>query len=77
MGTRVVQRTDNLLAAAFLHPHPTNSDGIALFLRADDDAGMERVVRLFPIRTGITVPDWIVVGPKADIVGAAGVTAAG
>jgi hypothetical protein len=42
-----------------------------------DDSGLEKVLRLFPIRTGVTVPDWVVIGPQADAMGAAGVVGAG
>ncbi|KAI6043011.1 hypothetical protein EDC04DRAFT_2654078 [Pisolithus marmoratus] len=39
--------------------------------------GLERALRLFPIRTGVFSPDWIVVGERADEVGAAGVEGTG
>jgi hypothetical protein len=38
---------------------------------------MESVLRLFPIRTGVAVPDWVVVGHSSQAVGAAGVKGAG
>ena len=65
------------LTTLFLHPHPTNPTGLALVLFADNKRSIERALRLFPIRTGVTVPDWIAVGEEADKVGAAGVKAAG
>ena len=46
-------------------------------MRSTDGAGLERVARLLPIRTGIPVPDWIIVGPLADTRGAGGVLSAG
>lgn len=42
-----------------------------------NNTALERIGRLFPIRTGITAPSWIMVGPLADTLGAAGVTGAG
>ena len=48
-----------------------------LLIQSTDDSGLERAAKLFPIRTGVAVPDWIVVGPTADKVGAAGVVSAG
>lgn len=61
----------------FLYKHPTHPDAISLFLSADDEAGMENILRLFPIRTGVFGPDWMVIGPDAAMLGAAGVTGAG
>ncbi|KIK63771.1 hypothetical protein GYMLUDRAFT_71889 [Collybiopsis luxurians FD-317 M1] len=48
----------------FLHPHPTNSRAKMLLLQSTDSkgSGLERAARLFPIRTGVPVPDWIIVG---------------
>ncbi|KAH9946364.1 uncharacterized protein BXZ73DRAFT_37690 [Epithele typhae] len=64
-------------ATLFLHPHPSNPDGLTLFVHGSDAAGQERARRLFPIRTGIAVPDWIVIGPHADERGSGGVESAG
>lgn len=60
----------------FLHPHPKNPRGNIAFIMGDQ-LGIERVVRLFPIRTGVSVPDWIVISSKADDIGAAGLKGAG
>ncbi|KAL7415318.1 hypothetical protein BDY24DRAFT_382543 [Mrakia frigida] len=60
-----------------LHPHPTNGRGLALHLAGTDPAGLERAYRLFPVRTGTPLPDWIVIGPQADWQGAGGIEAAG
>ncbi|ESK87531.1 transmembrane protein [Moniliophthora roreri MCA 2997] len=65
------------LGLLFLHPHPTNQNGKMLLMQSTDETGLERAARLFPIRTGIAVPDWIVIGPLADKAGAAGVLSAG
>ncbi|KAI0637266.1 hypothetical protein C8Q77DRAFT_1051392 [Trametes polyzona] len=64
-------------ATLFLHPHPTRAASSVLFVYGSDHAGLERALRLFPIRTGVTVPDWIVVGPQADERGSGGVSGAG
>lgn len=65
------------LAILFLQPHPTNAAATSLFLQYTDLDGLERAVRLFPIRTGVLSPDWIVVNGRADKFGAAGVEGAG
>ena len=44
---------------------------------SESEAGLERALRLFPLRTGLAVPDWIVVGEGADSMGMGGVEAAG
>ncbi|KAI0781232.1 hypothetical protein BD413DRAFT_600635 [Trametes elegans] len=64
-------------AALFLHPHPSREESLLLFLHGADAEGLERGLRLFPIRTGVTVPDWIVVGSQADARGSGGVEGAG
>jgi hypothetical protein len=61
----------------FLHPHPTNSLGNVLFLRAEDEDDMETVLRLFPMRTGLATPDFLIVSRDAKLLGAAGVKGAG
>ncbi|KAF9792100.1 hypothetical protein BJ322DRAFT_1027120 [Thelephora terrestris] len=61
----------------FLYKHPTHPEAVSLFLRADDEIGMENVLRLFPMRTGVFGPDWMVVSPDVAMFGAAGVTGAG
>ncbi|EPQ58538.1 hypothetical protein GLOTRDRAFT_36458, partial [Gloeophyllum trabeum ATCC 11539] len=66
------------VGAIFLHPHPTRSDDNVVFMLADDPLTLERVVKLFPVRTGVTVPDWLVIsGSSIDQRGAAGVKGAG
>ncbi|KAI9056689.1 hypothetical protein FKP32DRAFT_1682226 [Trametes sanguinea] len=65
------------MAALFLHPHPSHAESLALFIYGADLAGLERALRAFPIRTGVTVPDWIVLSGRADSVGTGGVEGAG
>ncbi|OCH95283.1 hypothetical protein OBBRIDRAFT_720837 [Obba rivulosa] len=63
-------------SALFLHPHPSETTSQTLFMFAPGRAELERTLRLFPIRTGVAVPDWIVLG-DTDVTGAAGVVGAG
>ncbi|KAJ7090213.1 hypothetical protein B0H15DRAFT_779111 [Mycena belliarum] len=65
------------LGILFLHPHPENMSGRMLFLLSTDASGLERAGRLFPIRTGVTVPDWLITSNRADQTGAGGVIGAG
>lgn len=64
-------------AILFCHPHPYDDKSLALFVQSTDPSGLERAVRLFPIRTGVLSPDWLVVNGRADTIGAAGVQGAG
>ncbi|KAJ7470355.1 hypothetical protein FB451DRAFT_1038083 [Mycena latifolia] len=65
------------LGILFLHPHPQNINGQMLFLLSTDAAGLERAGRLFPIRTGVAVPDWLITSSRAEQAGAGGVIGAG
>jgi len=73
-GIRLKERSCGIL---FTHPHPVQLKSMALFLSGTDEEGLERALRLFPFRTGVAVPDWVIVGKEADVVGAAGVIGAG
>lgn len=64
-------------ATLFLHPHPTSSSSLALVLFYNNPRALERGLRLFPIRTGVAVPDWIITTEEADFKAAAGVAGAG
>ena len=64
-------------SALFLHPHPTSPVALMMFIFASDDESLERAHRLFPIRTGVTVPDWIILSPDTDAMAAGGVRGAG
>lgn len=66
-----------VIGVIFLHKHPTHSDAVTIFLQADNETCMENVLRLFPIRTGVFGPDWMVVGSETAMLGAAGVTGTG
>lgn len=60
-----------------MRPHPRDVASNTLFVVGTDTAALERTARLFPIRTGVTTPDWLVIAPDADRIGAAGVLGAG
>ena len=42
-----------------------------------DAKGLERAAKLFPYRTGVGQPDWVVVGLKMGVYGMEGVEAMG
>lgn len=65
------------LGAIFLHPHISHRSRLTLVLYYNNEHSMERVLRLLPLRTGITVPDWLLIGPEADFAAAGGVRGAG
>ncbi|KAH9911416.1 uncharacterized protein B0H18DRAFT_1062622 [Fomitopsis serialis] len=64
-------------AALFLHPHPSASDASILFVYTQDEVGLERGLRLFPIRTGVPIPHWVVITDHADKMRAGGIEGAG
>jgi len=64
-------------ALMFLHPHPEDASRLLMFMLAEDDDGLERILRLFPLRTGVPVPAWIVITKDSDQLGAAGILGAG
>ncbi|CAL1703964.1 unnamed protein product [Somion occarium] len=68
---------DPTFATLFLHPHSTNPAGLVLISFTSNDSALERAMRLFPMRTGITLPDWIMVSDLTDSIGSGGVQAAG
>lgn len=62
----------------FLHPHPSSTKRISLFLWGADSSGLERAARLIlPMRTGITLPEFILTGKNSDTFGVGGLRAAG
>jgi hypothetical protein len=68
----------NLIAGImFTHPHESSPSSTMLFIVARDQSGLERVARLFPIRTGMALADWLVIGKRADKQGASGIEKAG
>lgn len=70
--------TESCLAGLlFLVKRTSNAANTVLFLQSSDPGGLERALRLFPIRTGVLVPDWLVVDERADRIGAGGAEGAG
>lgn len=65
------------LGLIFTHPHPLNDNGMAVVIAGTDTEGFELALRLFPIRTGIAVPDWVIIGKDAEKRGMGGVVGAG
>jgi hypothetical protein len=61
----------------FTHPHESSPSSMMLFIIANDESGLERAARLFPIRTGLALADWLVIGKQADKQGASGIQNAG
>lgn len=55
-------------------PHALNPGLLAMQLAGTDDAGLERALRAFPLRTGTPLPEFAVFGPypRAGEVVAAG-----
>lgn len=64
-------------ASLFLQPHPTFKSSLVLVMHANEEQGLERLLRLFPLRTGISIPDWVLLGRSADAFGAGGIEGAG
>ncbi|ORY33999.1 hypothetical protein BCR39DRAFT_518090 [Naematelia encephala] len=60
-----------------LHPHPTAPKSLACLIAGNDDEGLELAARLFPIRTGVPLPDWVIVGARSKWMGAGGFVGAG
>jgi hypothetical protein len=42
-----------------------------------DEAGLERILRILPFRTGLPVPEWIITSGETDTKGAGGLLGAG
>ncbi|KAG0022996.1 hypothetical protein BGZ81_008289 [Podila clonocystis] len=56
---------------------PWGSRNLAMIIAGVDEQGLETAARLFPKRTGLLVPDWVVTGPEMPWKGAGGILAAG
>lgn len=52
-------------------------ESFLLFILYNSESALERAIRLFPFRTGVPGPDWIVTGQKMDDFAAGGIEAAG
>jgi len=60
-----------------IYLHPMSRGRLLMIICGTDEKGFERAAKLFPYRTGVGQPDWIVTGPKMDTLGMQGVVAAG
>ncbi|KAF8976537.1 hypothetical protein BGZ46_008181 [Entomortierella lignicola] len=56
---------------------PWGPSNLAMVIAGLDTDGLETAARLFPKRTGLLVPDWVVTGPEMAWKGAGGILAAG
>lgn len=63
------------IGAIYLRPLPRSR--VLMVICGVDQMGLERAARLFPYRTGVGQPDWIVVGQKMGAQGMQGVEAMG
>ena len=60
-----------------IYLHPLARSRLGLVICGTDGDGLDRAARLFPYRTGVGQPDWIMVGSKMGIQGMQGVEAMG
>ncbi|WVF71435.1 hypothetical protein IAT40_006239 [Kwoniella sp. CBS 6097] len=60
-----------------LYPHPTSASGLSVLIAGNDELGLELASRLFPIRTGVPIPDWAIVSPRSRWQAAGGLIGAG
>jgi len=47
-----------------LCPHPASPRHLAMIIAGTDNLGLENALRVFPIRTGVPLPDWLVLAPN-------------
>ncbi|CAG8727095.1 4504_t:CDS:2, partial [Scutellospora calospora] len=59
----------------FLYPYKIKH--LALIMAGTDYKGLDQIAKLFPKRTGVPIPDWIIVGPETAWKGAGGLLGAG
>ncbi|KAL4262942.1 Peptidase S9 prolyl oligopeptidase catalytic domain-containing protein [Pleurotus pulmonarius] len=71
---RAVTQAGQAVVSTF--PHPALPSTV-LLLSSNEGAGLERAYRQFPLRTGVTTPDWLVMSEDVDNMGAAGLDGAG
>ncbi|KAK8864370.1 hypothetical protein IAR55_001618 [Kwoniella newhampshirensis] len=60
-----------------LHPHPTSARALSVLIAGNADLGTELAARLFPIRTGVPIPDWAIVSHRSRWQAAGGLIGAG
>ncbi|KAK6341052.1 hypothetical protein TWF696_009361 [Orbilia brochopaga] len=64
------------LGLILLFPLP-GTERVGIWIWGSDEDGLRRAARLFPIRTGVSQPDFILLGPDSGWKGAAGALALG
>ena len=60
-----------------IYLHPLARSRALIIICGTDEVGLEKAAKLFPYRTGVGQPDWIVVGSKMGVQGMQGVKAMG
>lgn len=60
-----------------IYLHPLARSRVLMIICGTDQMGLEKAAKLFPYRTGVGQPDWIVVGPKMGVQGMQGVESMG
>ncbi|RHZ56847.1 hypothetical protein Glove_396g73 [Diversispora epigaea] len=70
-----VKFSDPEIGILFLHPFRKNQ--LLLILAGTDEKGLDQVTRLFPKRSGVPIPDWIITGPETSWKGVGGLLGAG
>ena len=60
-----------------IYLHPLARSRVLIIICGTDQLGLEKAAKLFPYRTGVGQPDWIVVGSKIGVQGMQGVEAMG
>jgi len=66
------------LGIVFAQPHSSRPQNTVVFLCGTDDNGLERVSRLLlPIRSGVPLPEFLILGKETDIISLGGVRGAG
>lgn len=66
---------DDGFGAIYLHPLARSR--VLIIICGTDQLGLEKAAKLFPYKTGVGQPDWIVVGSKIGVQGMQGVEAMG
>ncbi|CAB4492540.1 hypothetical protein RhiirA1_538356 [Rhizophagus irregularis] len=59
----------------FLHPYKVSQ--LSLIISGTDISGLDQISKLFPKRTGVPIPDWIITGPETKWKGIGGLLGAG
>ncbi|KAF9576165.1 hypothetical protein EC968_010288 [Mortierella alpina] len=73
----VVETEYRQAGTGLLMIRPWGTHNLAMVIAGLDVQGLETAARLFPKRTGLLVPDWVVTGPEMAWKGAGGILAAG